>query len=325
MSWAKRNLYFLISCIAAVVLLGAAGWYSWSSHQDYTANTEKLKSDYAQMKQFADKNPGPGNDQVDNIKTAKEQTEQAKQRVAELEKFFTPVKSIPDTNKFNDRMLAFAVRETVSQLRAAAQAKAVTLPTTMGPEFAFSFSLQMGKSGYDPNSAEMLARQLGEVKTICDTLFGARILSLDSIQRERTSDDINPQGNMTLQPDYTDSISLTNKNMVITPYQVTFQCFTPQLGSVLSGFANQSHTIVVKTVNIQPVDLAGGMGGYGNAGYGNAGYGNPGYGNAGGYNPVPNPQATPLRPGVLPTIIDEKKLKVVMLVDFVKIPPAQGK
>jgi hypothetical protein len=27
----------------------------------------------------------------------------------------------------------------------------------------------------------------------------------------------------------------------------------------------------------------------------------------------------------LPTIIDEKKLKVVMLVDFVKIPPAQSK
>jgi hypothetical protein len=324
MSWAKRNLYFLISCIAAVLLLGAAGWYCWSSHQAYTTNTEQLKSAYAQMKQFADKPMGPGNEQVDNIKTAKEQTEQAKQRVAELEKFFTPVKGIPDTNKFNDnRMMAFAVRETVSQLRSAAQAKAVTLPTTMGPEFAFSFSLQMGKTIYDPNASEMLSKQLGEVKTICDTLFGARILALDSIMRERTSDDANPQGAMTLQPDYIDAISLTNNNMVVSPYQVTFQCFTPQLGSVLSGFANQSHTIVVKTLNIQPVDLAG-MGGYGSPGYGNPGYGNPGYGNPGGYNPVPNPQ-TPQRAGALPTIIDEKKLKVVMLVDFVKIPPAQSK
>jgi hypothetical protein len=320
MSWAKRNLYFLISCIAAVVLLGAAGWYCWSSHQAYTTNTEQLKTDYGQLKQFADKKPGPGNDQINNIQTAKEQTEQAKQRVAELEKFFTPVKGIPDTNKFNDRALAFAVRETVGQLRAAAQAKAVTLPTTMGPEFAFSFSLQMGKSGYDANAAEMLSKQLGEVKTICDTLFGARILSLDSILRERTSDDSNPQGLTTMQPDYIEAISLTNNNMVITPYQVTFQCYTPQLGSVLSGFANQTHTIVVKTLNIQPVDLAGGMGGYGSPGYGSPGYGNAGYG-----NPMATPTTPQPRAGALSTIIDEKKLRVVMLLDFIKIPPAQGK
>jgi hypothetical protein len=322
MSWAKRNLYFLISCIAAVVLLGAAGWYCWSSHQAYNSSTEQLAAAYSQMKQFADKPIGPGNEQTNNIQAAKDQTEQAKQRVAELEKFFTPVKGIPDTNKFNDnRMMAFAVRETVSQLRAAAQAKAVTLPA--GPEFAFSFSLQMGKTIYDPNAAEMLSKQLGEVKTICDTLFGARILSLESIQRERTSDDANPQGQMTMQPDYTDAISLTNNNMVITPYQVTFQCFTPQLGSVLSGFANQSHTIVVKTLNIQPVDLMAGLGGAPGGGYG--GYQNytPG-GGAGGYTPPVNP-AVAQRAGALSTIIDEKKLKIVMLVDFVKIPPAQSK
>jgi predicted negative regulator of RcsB-dependent stress response len=124
MSWAKRNLYFLISCIVAVVLLGAAGWYCWSSHDAYNANTEKLKAAYDQMKQFADKKPGPGNDQVDNIKTAREETDQAKQRVAELAKFFTPVKGIPNTNKFDNRVLAFAVRETVTQLRKAARRRA---------------------------------------------------------------------------------------------------------------------------------------------------------------------------------------------------------
>jgi hypothetical protein len=323
MSWAKRNLYFLISCIVAVVLLGAAGWYCWSSHQAYNTNTEQLKANYSQMKDFADKKPGPGNEQVDNIKTAKEQTEQAKQRVAELEKFFTPVKGIPDTNKFNDRMLSFAVRETVSQLRAAAQAKTVTLPAAT-PEFAFSFSLQMGKTIYDPNAAEMLSKQLGEVKTICDTLFGARILSLDSIQRERTSDDSNMQGQLSLQPDYTDSLSMTNGNMVISPYQVTFECFTPQLGSVLSSFANQPHTIVVKTLNIQPADLAQSYGGGGQIPGGGNGYAN--YARAAGitYAPPPNPQLQQ-RGGAVPTIIDEQKLRVIMLLDFIKITPAQGR
>jgi hypothetical protein len=311
MSWAKRNLYFLISCIVAVVLLGAAGWYCWSSYQANNDNWAHLTEAYSQMKQFADKKPGPGNDTVDNIKTAKDQTEEAKKRVAELETFFTPVKSIPDTNKLDNRMLAFAVRETVAQLRKAAQDKGVVLPgatmatpgaPAVASDFAFSFSLQMGKTVYDPNAFDVLAKQMGEVKTICDTLFGARILNLDAIQRERTTDDSNQQ---TLsQLDYLDSTSLTIGNTVITPYQVTFECFTPQLGTVLSSFANQSHTIVVKTLNIQPVDLSGmDMMRSPN----------------GGYEATPMPGA---RPGALPTIIDEKKLKIIMLLDFIKITPA---
>jgi len=322
MPWVKRNLYFVVSCVVAVVLLGAAGWYCWSSRQAYNANSDQLTAAYTQMTELAKANPGPGNDQTNNIEIAKAQTVQAKQRVAELEKFFVPVKGIPDTNKIDPRALAFAVRETVSQLRAAAQAKSVTLPTST-PEFAFSFSLQMGKTTYDPNATEMLSKQLGEVKTICDTLFGARILSLDSILRERTSDDANPQGQVAMQADYTDSLSMTNGTTVVTPYQVTFQCFTPQLGTVLAGLANQSHTIVVKTLNIEPTDLLGG-GGAGQ-GYGNYGGGYQNYMRAGGAAVIqePTPQA-PQRGGALPTIIDEKKLKVIMLLDFIKITPAQG-
>jgi hypothetical protein len=321
MSWAKRNLYFLISCIVAVVLLGAAGWYCWTSYQANDANWAKLTEEYNQMRQLAGKNPGPGNDTVDNIKTAKDQTAQAKQRVAELEKFFTPVKSIPDTNKLDNRMLAFAVRETVSQLRRAAQDKGVVLPGAAVPgmgmpgvasDFAFSFSLQAGKTVYDPSAWEMLAKQMGEVKTICDTLFNARILNLDAIQRERTSDDANQQSGS--QADYTDSISLTNGDTVITPYQITFECFTPQLGLVLASFANQSHTVVVKTLNVQPVDIMmGGMMG------GMMEGGRDMNGNIAGQPPVG------VRPGTLPTIIDEKKLRVIMLLDFIKITPAPGR
>jgi hypothetical protein len=317
MSWAKRNLYFLISCIVAVVLLGAAGWYCWTSYQANDANWAKLTEEYNQMRQLAGKNPGPGNDTVDNIKTAKDQTAQAKQRVAELEKFFTPVKSIPDTNKLDNRMLAFAVRETVSQLRRAAQDKGVVLPGAAMPgmgmpgvasDFAFSFSLQAGKTVYDPSAWEMLAKQMGEVKTICDTLFNARILNLDAIQRERTSDDANQQSGS--QADYTDSISLTNGDTVITPYQITFECFTPQLGLVLASFANQSHTVVVKTLNVQPVDIM--MGGMMEGGRDMNG-------NIAGQPPVG------VRPGTLPTIIDEKKLRAIMLLDFIKITPAPGR
>jgi len=300
MSWAKRNIYFLVSCIAAVVLLGAAGWYCYSEWQSNNANWEQLSQAYGELTTIANKPVGAGNTTVTNIDAARAQAQEVKVRVAQMEKFFVPVRGIPNTNHFEDRVVASAVRDTVGQLRAGAVSHNVTLPL----DFAFSFSLQAGKASYDPNSWEHLSKQLGEVKTICDTLYSCRVNALDGIQRERTADDSNPNSAASTQPDYVDSTSVTNGNYVITPYQITFECFTSELGGVLSSFANQSHTVVVKTLNVQPVEVGNGM----DMSMQNNGM-----------LPVANPK------GGLPTVIDEKKLKIIMLVDFVKVLPAQGR
>jgi len=313
-----------------VVLLGAAGWYCYSSWRSNSVNGDKLKEAYDQLANLAKKPVGAGNDKVNNIEAAKEQVQEVKKRVVEMDKFFEPVRSIPNTNHFEDRVLSSAVRDTVAQLRAAAQAHSVVLPS---PDFAFSFSLQAGKITYDPSSGPKLAQQLGEVKTICDTLYAARVITLDVVQRERTADDVNLTyaangGNAASANDYCDSVSMTNNNIIITPYQVTFQCFTPELGSVLSSFANQSHTVIVKTLYLQPTDLSGGYGGGygGGGGYGAYTAGN--YGGAGGHpgNPYAGAagQVTGVR-GSVPTAIDEKKIKVTMLLDFVKLVPGQGR
>jgi hypothetical protein len=300
MSWAKRNLYFLISGIVAVVLLLLAGWYAYSSWQSNSENGDHLKEAYEKLRAFATKNPNAGNDAVNNIETAKEQTAQVKERVAQMEKFFVPIPSIPNTNKFDDRLLSRAVRDTISQLRASAQSHNVTLPTG-APEFAFSFSLQAGKISYDPNSGDMLSKQLGEVKALCEILYSSRIIALTSIQRERTADDVNP-ANPGTGNDYCDSLSLTNDNVVITPYVVTFDCFTPELGIVLSNFANQQHTVIVKTLNLQPAEAMMTPG---------------------------SEMMTTMQPmvgrGGLPTAVDEKKLRVTLQLDFVKILPTQGR
>ncbi len=72
MSWAKRNLYFLISGIVAVVLLGAAGWYCYSSWQSNSAKWDELQQDYTQLSQLA---TGPIT--ISNIDSAKEQAEES--------------------------------------------------------------------------------------------------------------------------------------------------------------------------------------------------------------------------------------------------------
>lgn len=300
MSWAKRNLYFLICCIVAVVLLLAAGWYCYSEWQANSTNWDQLNGAYTQLKTISDKKPNAGNEKVDNIGAAREQTKEALQRVADVRKFFKPVPTIPaDTNKLDDRTLGRAVRETIGQLRSGAQQHNVAVP----PDFAFSFSLQQAKTAYDPQSWGLLARELGEVKSICDTLYGARVIALDSIQRERSADDINPSQSAT-QPDYVDSGSVTNATTIISPYQVTIRCFTTELGGVLSGFANGQRTVIVKTLAIQPEESMYG-GGEPNA-------------------MQPNMPVVTARGG-LPVVIDEKKLKVTMLLEFVKALPEQGK
>lgn len=288
MSWAKRNLYFLISAILAVVLLLAAAWYCYSSWGANNTNWDQLNGAYTQMGQL--KNPS---DEV--IQSAKDQTKQVEERIVIAKKVFAPFPSIPaNTNQLNDRSLAFAVLDTITGLRSSAAQHNVIIT----PDFSFSFTLQRTKTAYDPNSWAMLARQLGEVKVICDTLFSSRIAELTSIQRERTTDDAAAVGGG--QPDYVDAISVTNSAMVITPYQVTFQCFTTELGSVLSSFANGPHTIVVKTLMIEPQDAMNTMEGM---------------------TQMPMMGA---RPGGLPVMIDEKRLRVTLFLDIVKGVPSQG-
>ena len=90
------------------------------------------------------------------------------------------------------------------------------------------------------------------MKTISEILFAARVNSLDGIQRVRVSDD-DANGP---QADYFDGHSVTNNLAVLTPYQITFRSFSPEVGEVLAGFASSPHGFIVKSINVQPAGAA---------------------------------------------------------------------
>jgi hypothetical protein len=90
--------------------------------------------------------------------------------------------------------------------------------------------------------------QLGEVKTICEILFAARINALDSIQRVRVSAD-DAKGP---QSDYLNEMTVTNEVATLTPYTFTFRCFSPELARVICGFASCSNAFIIKNINVQP-------------------------------------------------------------------------
>ena len=45
---------------------------------------------------------------------------------------------------------------------------------------------------------------------------------------------------------------MTNNLAVLTPYQITFRSFTPEVAEVLARFASSPHGFVVKSINVQP-------------------------------------------------------------------------
>jgi hypothetical protein len=296
MPWVKRNLYFLISCVLALALLIGAGWYCYTGWQNNSDNLDKLTQAINELTQINNKQPGAGDgEKVDNIKTARDEAGEAQKRAQELGKFLAAIPPIPNTNKIEDQALASSVREMIRQLRLAAVSKNVGLP----PDYAFSFSAQREKATYAGPSLIPLSKQLGEVSAICDVLFQSRILSLESLQRERTVDDANAA-----QTDYLDTTSVTNNGTVITPYQITFHCFTPELANVLAGFANRPYGMVVTSLVIAPEDMTPDA------------------------NTTPPPGTVPgmaSTSGGLPLIVDERKLKVTMLLEIIKMNPGQGR
>ena len=55
--------------------------------------------------------------------------------------------------------------------------------------------------------------------------------------------------------DYLDDQPVTNDLGVLTPYQVTFRGFSPEIARVLDGFAASPHGFIVKTISVQPAGV----------------------------------------------------------------------
>jgi hypothetical protein len=247
MAWIKRNLFFVIGGLLALGLLGAAGYYNYREWKRNAAAYDTLKQYYDTLRNLiTTPKISPGNDKVDNIKAAKEQEGQIRDWIRQAADCFQPIAPIPAPVNGNVTSEAFAaaLRRTIDQLQHEAEAASVGLP----PRYYFTFEAERPLVRFAPGSLGALAVQFGEVKAIAEVLFAARVNSLDGIQRTRVSeDDFNGP-----QSDYFEEYSVTNNLAVLTPYQVTFRSFTPEIAHVLAGFATSPHGFVVKSINVQP-------------------------------------------------------------------------
>ena len=316
MGWIKRNLFIVIGGAVALVLLGAGGFYIFQSWTRDSAASVKLNEIYSTLKNLKAQSPAPGNDKVNNTETAKQQEKVVQEWIASSRKYFQPIPAIPSATNVTSESFASALRKTVDLLQREAESASVTLP----PKYDFSFSAQRPLVQFASGSLEPLAMQLGEVKAISECLFSARVNAIDTIQRIRVSqDDINGS-----QSDYTDRQSTTNELAVLTPYVITFRCFTPELSGIISALAASPNAMVISKINILPAGLAataltGGQppGMMPGRLYGETESPVPAY-----YAPQPTAAAQPVPGrGGPQTVIKEQLLRVTMEVELIKLLP----
>jgi hypothetical protein len=248
------------------------------------------------LRDLTSKKPSPGNDKINNIEAAKQQESQVRDWIRQAGDYFKPITPVPNPSNgmVSSEEFAAALRRMIDQLQHEADTASVALP----PQYDFSFKAQRDLVRFS-GSLEPLAQQLGEVKTIAEILFAARVNALDGIQRVRISEDdvAGPQA------DYLDDHSTTNNLAVLTPYEITFRSFSPEIGVVLAGFASSPHGFIVKGINVQLAGAAATM--------------SP---NAGPPGPAPGTPPAPGKGG-LRAMLNEQLLRVTLVVEVVKLLP----
>ena len=302
MAWIKRNLFFAIGGFIALLLLGAAGYYGFKSWRDNSAKMAELQEAYTDLQGDLNKSPSPTDE---NIAAAKDQEAQLRKWIGDAREHFKPVPPIPNPPDGNVTTEQFAgsLRKTIQDLQLEATNDNVGLP----PGYSFSFAAERNLVTFSPGSLNPLAGHLGEVKAICDILFDAKINALDGIQREMISDNdaTGPQS------DYLADKSQTSDLATITPYIITFRCFSADLGHVIAKMAATDYAFVIKGINVMPA-----AGAQAAMSENPTAIPPPGFPQG---NFPPSMQQQPPENGGLQTVLDEQLLQVTMAIEVVKL------
>src|SRR5258708_27783199 len=99
MAWIKRNLYFAIGSLVAIILMGAGGYLLYQQMSDENKVSEDITSLYAEWDTLNNQpiNPGmSGAGKTDNVKSAQEQRASLRAYIEKIRPYFKSIAPIPD-------------------------------------------------------------------------------------------------------------------------------------------------------------------------------------------------------------------------------------
>jgi hypothetical protein len=288
MAWIKRNLSLVISGVVALGLLGVGGWYLWSAIQknaQVDSEINQLKSD---IETLLAKQPTPT---AQNVADAKKQLERLNAFMLIAKKHFPP--SPPPAQPLDNQSFKSLLQTTIDGLHKQAQSIGIRLESN----YFFTFEAQRLPVMFPPETLRPLSERLSEVQLISSILFKARINRLVGMRRSMVPGERTAPGDTRSASDYLPILSRTSgeTGMTLWPYEVTMDCFTPDLAAVLDALQRVEYGLVVKSITSEAIREAA--------------------------PPQVKNIPTNRPPQSLTTIIDERPLRVTLRLEVIKPSP----
>lgn len=238
MSWLKRNLFVVIGSVITLALLGVAGYFLYTQYDSESAVSVELNDTIDKFRKLMQRKPSATED---NIKAAQEEQKRLDALLADTRKHFMSVSTLTNIDSAAFKAL---LETTINDLNEVAQAQGVQLPQK---NFSYSFQSQRVNMVFDAPDLLPWTYQLLEVKALCESVFQGRVHKLVSVRRVA----------MSKKSDTGAAILASRKagtntvvGAVITPYEISFNGFTSELGAVLDALLKSPHCFVVKNINV---------------------------------------------------------------------------
>ncbi len=242
MLWIKRNLFLAAGGLLALGLLGVGGYYFWTSYQRNSSVEEELKQAKAELTRLYGLTPFPS---AANIAAARAEQQRLQTAIRLTQTSFS---SLPYQRVRGPAFKAL-LDTTINELQKKAAQASVSLPLTNG--YAFTFAEQQKRLQFSEGSFPTLPEQLAEINAICAILFDAKINKLVALRRGRVTSDDPPAASdyHELPPNRT-----LPSGAVVSPYAIEVTSFSFELAKVLEGFYKSPNGLLVKAVEVRPLE-----------------------------------------------------------------------
>jgi hypothetical protein len=247
MSWIKRNLAFVISLTVAAALLIGGAVYLFSAQSEAEAATGELEAKKNEYDTLVKREPYPNTKNIDSAKA-----EQVRFNTLKSQALAT-FSQYPAAGVLDDASFKALLTRTISDLEHSAERKGVKLPagadsaSGSASKYNFTFNSQRRELRLPPNTLQPLVLAVTDIREFTEILFASKIHSLLHIKRSAIGTN-EPAGSGDILSKKVSTNTVIGAG--IHPYEVQFQCFSSELGDVLTRFVGASNAYVLKTLNV---------------------------------------------------------------------------
>ena len=174
MAWIKRNLFFVLSMAAGLILTGYCAWLFYGDYKRNAAVKQECQDNEAQYDKFLNQCSFPDGNEHRVGQGRREPTEGVGGGSAQN---IHPPQPAP--TRLDDQRFSAYLENTIFELRSKATNAEVGLPD----KIAFGFTDQQNKLKFPPENIQPWMRQLAQIKALCDILYRAKINSVASFRR----------------------------------------------------------------------------------------------------------------------------------------------